>query len=151
MLTADQIHEAVRVLKSMGYAVTKDGRLYSLPDEEVPEVEVTSSLSTGLVPLPERGLERRRSGATNVSAPHLQSAFIDEARVSMGQPSNRDCMSLLGKQVRIIFNVDKAPIVGELTRVINHPANSPTYLIIDHEEHLLYPLNSIQSIEAVGD
>lgn len=130
--------ELLEYLKTQGYEIT----------DAVPEVEVTSSRSLSLV---ERPPERRRSAAKNQSAPHLQTAFMDEARASMGQPSAYAAMELLDKRVRLTFNVDKPPVEGVLTSVINHPSNAPAYLVLDNNSHLMYPLNSVQAIESLDD
>ena len=130
--------------------------------EEVPEVEVTESAlrnaygDAGLtyerspVPVesPERPPEGRRSGAKNVSDPRYQSAFISEARRSMGQPSMEDAEALVGKYVEVVFNIDRPDVRGVLTRVIQHPANTPAYLQLDDEKDLI-PLNSVQEIKVV--
>lgn len=111
-------------------------------DKDKDEVEVTSDLEIAV----SQGLQQmRRSGAKNVSSPHLQNAFIDEARFAMGQPSQSTVSALVTKRVRLVFNVDKAPVTGTLTAVVNHPTS--TYLVLDDDQNLMYPLNSIQSIE----
>jgi hypothetical protein len=95
---------------------------------------------------------QRRSGAKNVSSPHLQAAFIDEARHAMGQPTVEDAQALVGKQIKIVFNVDWTPATGELTEVVTHPsAGSGPYLILDGYRERIYPLNSIQSIDVVDE
>ena len=120
-------------------------------DEDVPEVEVTTdkpvpiSVVGGTTPV-------RRSGAKNVSSPHLQAAFIDEARHAMGQPTVEDAQALMGKQVKIVFNVDWTPATGKLTDVVTHPsAGSGPYLILDDYRERIYPLNAIQSIDVVDE
>ena len=120
-------------------------RLLQVTDGEVPEVEVTSNLPvpTNVAPL------QRRSGAKNVSSAHLQNAFISEARTAMGQPDEEEAVRAVGRVVKITFNVDKPPVSGKLTRVINHPSSAPTYVILDDDDNVLYPLNSIQSIEVI--
>lgn len=102
-----------------------------------PEVEVTQS---------ELQLPSRRSGARNVSAPHLQSAFIDEARGAMGAPTLTDVQAMVGQTVRLVFNVDWFPVTGTLTDVVTHPSALPN-LILDNYRERTYPLGAIQSIE----
>lgn len=116
--------------------------------EEAPEVEVTYDRSPLPVEVPETLLERRRSGAKNVSAPEYQNAFISEARASMGQPSRQDAEALLGYTVTLSFNVDWPPVTGVLTDVTGHPAGAPQ-LILDNYRERVYPLNAIQQIVKV--
>jgi hypothetical protein len=123
-----------------------------LDEVEVPEVEVTESalrnayedagVTSAAIPL-----VVRRSGAKNVSAPEYQTAFISEARHVMGQPSEQEAEALVGKLVTLIFNVDKAPVQGKLTAVTTHPAGAPSYLVLNDDHNLLYPLNSVQEIQ----
>lgn len=126
--------------------------------EEVPEVEVTpSSLRaahgdagqtyvTSIVPVAgfQGPLEGRRSGAKNVSDPIYQNAFISEARRSMGQPDVAAAQALIGRYVKLTFNIDWHPAKGVLTDVVEDKA---PYLMLDnyHERH--YPLYAIQTIE----
>jgi hypothetical protein len=110
-------------------------------EEEVEEVEVTTKEATVAVP-PKL---MRRSGAKNVSSPHLQAAFIDEARFSMGQPSRNNVQALVGKRVRLVFNDDHPPMTGVLTDLIHHPTKP--LVVLDDDDRLIYPLNSIQAIE----
>jgi hypothetical protein len=117
--------------------------------DPVPEVEVTSSRSPVHVEAAERPLTARRSGAKNVSAPHLQNAFIGEARASMGQPTVEDAQALLGRKVTLIFNVDWEPATGMLTEVVTHPAAGGAHLLLDNYRERTYPLNSIQEIRVV--
>lgn len=123
-------------LKEEGWEIT----------EIAPEVEVTSSRSSVHVAVPETPVAARRSGAKNVSDPHLQTAFISEARRSMGQPSLEDAWALVDKRVTLVFNVDKAPVTGVLTNV-TQPSAGPGYVMLDNETNLMYPLNSIQQIK----
>lgn len=120
-------------------------------ESEVPEVEVTSNLPTISATQAIEGLTRmpRRSAAKNVSSAHLQNAFISEARSAMGQPGEEEAVSVLGRVVKITFNVDKPPVSGKLTRVINHPSSAPTYVILDDDDNVPYPLASIQNIEVI--
>jgi hypothetical protein len=94
----------------------------------------------------------RRPEVKNMASPHLQSAFIDEARVAMGAPSKADAEACLGKYVVVEFNDQKPAMRGHLTRVIDHPANggSSVYVMLDEDKQLMYPLNSIQSIKVVS-
>jgi phospholipase C len=117
------------------------------PPEDVPEVEVSTALQTTTPQTPVSPV--RRSGAKNVSSPHLQSAFINEARASMGQPTVAEVRAMLNYEITMIFNVDLPPRSGFLTDVIEHPSSGPAYLVLDHEDTVLYPLNSIQTIERV--
>jgi hypothetical protein len=131
-------------------AVTALGQV--LLREEVPEVEVTTSTGAPVhVEAPERPLERRRSGAKNVSDPKYQEAFISEARHSMGQPTLGDCQALIGQKVTVTFNAEHPSgmrgITGYLTNVVQ-PSHGPAYVMLDNDTKLMYPLNSIQSIEA---
>jgi hypothetical protein len=126
-------------------AVTALGHV--LIREEVPDVEVTSRGSSELVSALESPVERRRSGAKNVSSQHLQNAFIDEARHSMGQPSLEMAQALIGQRVTLTFNVDREPITGYLTNV-TQPSHGPAYVMLDNDTKLMYPLNSIQEIKA---
>lgn len=115
--------------------------------DDTPEVEVTESI---LHPVPtDIPTPVRRSGARNVSDARLQSAFIDEARSAMGQPSPVYCEDFIGQQVMLIFNVDRAPVKGELTQVLNH-SNGVTYLVLDDNQDVLWPLNSVQEIRPLG-
>ena len=125
--------------------------------EEVPDVEVTydepqPTLAGSLVHVeaPERPLERRRSGAKNVSAPEYQNAFISEARASMGQPSRQDAEALIGHVVKLTFNVDWSPVTGVLTHVKDQHGGSP-YLLLDDYRERAYPLNAIQRVEELLD
>jgi hypothetical protein len=120
----------------------------TMADDEVPEVEVTSSRSLVHVAAPERPSERRRSGAKNVSDPHLQNAFISEARASMGQPSLEDCWALVDCFVEIDFNDDQPSVRGILT-LVTQPSHGPAYVMLDNDTTLMYPLNSIQAIRKV--
>jgi hypothetical protein len=122
----------------------------ALIEQDVPEVEVTTDKP---VPISVVGdtTPVRRSGARNVSSPHLQAAFIDEARHAMGAPTVNDAQALVGQEVRLVFNVDWVAATGKLTNVVNHPsAGSGPFLILDDYRERIYPLNSIQSIEVVG-
>lgn len=110
-------------------------------EEEVEEVEVTTDLEPVVAVSP----PMRRSGAKNVSSPHLQNAFIDEARFAMGQPSQATVESLVGKWVRLVFNFEHDPVVGRLTEIIRHPAS--TYVVLDDDQNLMFPVHSLQSIE----
>lgn len=92
-------------------------------------------------------VQRRRSGASNVAPAHLQKEFINAARAAMGQPSEKDVTVLLGERVTIVFNGDREPVSGVLTGIISHPAG--IHLALDNDEKVRYPLNAIQSIEAV--
>lgn len=126
------------------------GRLLEVTQEEAPEVEVTYDRSPVHVVAQQTPSEGRRSGAKNVSAPEYQNAFISEARASMGMPTVRDAQALLGKEVRLVFNVDWAPATGRLTEVVTHPAaGSGPHLLLDNYRERIYPLNSIQRIEEV--
>lgn len=119
--------------------------------EEVPEVEVTTDTQTRSpvhVEAPERPVERRRSGAKNVSDPKYQQAFIEESRAVMGQPSLQEAESFLNEVVVLTFNVDWKPVTGVLTDIIEH--NGPTYLVLNDYRERGYPLNSIQSIKLEG-
>lgn len=116
--------------------------------EEVDEVEVTYDRSPLPVEAPERPVERRRSGAKNVSDPIYQNAFIEESRAAMGQPSKQDAEALLGHTVTLSFNVDWKPVTGVLTDVVDHPAGAP-YLLLDNYRERSYPLNAIQQIVKV--
>ena len=93
----------------------------------------------------------RRSGATNVAPPHLQSIFVDAARAAMGQPMDDDAAWCLDKLVTITFNGERAPITGVLTNIIHHPTTAPaaTYLVLDHDEQHRIHLSTVQSIELV--
>ena len=92
----------------------------------------------------------RRSGFVNTAPPHLQSIFINAARAAMGQPDEDEAAWCLGKLVKITFNFERESITGTVTRIIRHPSSEGvTYLVLDHEEKVRYPLNSIQSIELV--
>jgi hypothetical protein len=124
--------------------------------EEVPEVEVTTGKGSLLhVDVPERPVEARRSGAKNISAPEYQSAFISEARRSMGQPSKDDCEHLVGQSVTLVFNAEMSGGVrqaqGVLTDIIHHPASpaDAAYLMLDDDPKLMYPLNAVQTIKVV--
>jgi len=117
-------------------------------EEEVPEVEVTSSRSLVHVEAPESPLERRRSGAKNLSDPIYQNAFISEARASMGQPSVQSAQALLGKYVQLTFNVDWRPAKGVLTDVVE---DKTPYLFLDNYHERQYPLYAIQTIEELHD
>jgi len=135
--------------------IERTWRAYQNTVEEVPDVEVTydepqPTLAGSLVHVeaPERPLERRRSGAKNVSAPEYQNAFISEARASMGQPSRQDAEALIGHVVKLTFNVDWSPVEGVLTHVKDQHGGSP-YLLLDDYRERAYPLNAIQRIEAV--
>jgi hypothetical protein len=91
-------------------------------------------------------VSRRRSGASNVAPAHLQEEFINAARAAMGQPMEDDVMDYLGQRVTIVFNGDREPVSGTVTRVVAaHP--SGTYLVLDDDEEHKIPLNAIQSIE----
>ena len=130
-------------------------------DIPVPEVEVTESSlrnaygdvgstyerSSLPVVSPERPPEGRRSGAKNVSDQRYQTAFISEARASMGQPSYEDALSLLGQYVKLTFNVDWRPAKGVLTDVVENAGK--THLLLDNYRERVYPLNAIQSIEVL--
>jgi hypothetical protein len=116
---------------------------------EVPEVEVTSSSSLMHAASPERPPERRRSGAKNVSDPHLQNVFISEARRSTGQPDVETVREFLGREVRLVFNVDWPPKLGTLTQIIDLPTAAPVYLVMDDDDSIRYPLYAVQSIELV--
>jgi len=116
------------------------------PQEDVPDVEVTYEGSPLPVEAPERPPEARRSGAKNVSAPEYQNAFISEARRSMGQPSYEDAVALLGKFVKLTFNIDWRPAMGVLTQV-NQQEPEPSYLLLDNYLERRYPLNAIQEIK----
>ena len=122
-----------------------------IEQDDVPEVEVTTDKPVPISEVPVSPMQRR-SGAKNVSSPHLQAAFIDEARHAMGQPTVEDAQALVGKQIKIVFNVDWTPATGELTEVVTHPsAGSGPYLILDGYRERIYPLNSIQSIDVVDE
>jgi hypothetical protein len=114
--------------------------------ERVPEVEVTADVRSLMhVEAAERPPAARRSAAKNVSSPHLQNAFIDEARHSMGQPSLEDCHRLLDAFVEIDFNDDKPSVRGVVT-LVTQPSVGPAYVMLDNDTKLMYPLNSIQAI-----
>lgn len=113
-------------------------------EEEVPQVEVTDSRSLVPVQAPQTPVNRRRSAAKNISDPHLQSAFISEARAVMGQPTLDDAKALVGYTVTLSFNVDWPPVTGTLTEVVSHP--SSPHLILDNYRERVYPLNAIQQI-----
>jgi hypothetical protein len=115
-------------------------------EEDVPEVEVTYDRSPLPVEVPETPPEGRRSGAKNLSAPEYQNAFISEARASMGMPSVQEAEALLGRSVTLVFNVDLPPVRGTLTTVTT--SGNTAYLVLDDDQHLMYPLNSIQEIRA---
>ena len=66
----------------------------------------------------------------------------------MGQPSMEDAEALVGKYVEVVYNIDRPDVRGVLTRVIQHPANTPAYLQLDDEKDLI-PLNSVQEIKVV--
>jgi hypothetical protein len=151
---SDDFWRAMGQLDSVFRSVKRGG------EEDVPEVEVTSSQfraahedagerSPVHVEAAEMPVAARRSGAKNVSAPEYQTAFISEARASMGQPSVQDAEALLGYVVTLTFNVDKAPVHGMLTSIIQHPASAPAYLVLDDNTALMYPLNSVQEIRRV--
>jgi hypothetical protein len=116
---------------------------------DAPEVEVSGPLvPTDDMMVPASQI-MRRSGAKNVvTEPTLQSAFIDEARASMGQPNLEMAQALVGQKVTLIFNVDRPPVTGYLTQVIGHPSAAPSYIILDDSDHVRYPLNSIQQIKS---
>jgi uncharacterized protein (DUF1778 family) len=117
--------------------------------ERAPEVEVTSTHVTHADVMEALGkpLERRRSGAKNVSDPHLQNAFISEARHSMGQPSLEIASALVGQEVTLTFNVDWEPVTGILSTVMQ-PSHGPAYVMLDNDTKPMYPLNSIQEIKS---
>jgi len=133
---------------------------------EVPEVEVTesafrnahgdvgqpvptSSSSLDLVAVSERPVEGRRSAAKNLSDPKYQTAFISEARTSMGMPSPEDAEALVNHKVLLIFNVDKPPVSGVLLGLVYHPSmSSLPYLELDEGEP--YPISAIQEIRDMG-
>lgn len=120
--------------------------------ERIPEVEVTASARSLMhVEAAERHPAARRSAAKNVSAPHLQNAFIDEARHSMGQPTLDDAQALIGRKVKLVFNAERPSgmtgATGMLTDVVQ-PAVGPAYVMLDNDTNLMFPLNSLQSIEA---
>ena len=112
------------------------------------DVGATSTMSPVHVDAPERPLERRRSGAKNVSAPEYQKAFIEESRAVMGQPSVEDAEALVGKYVKLTFNIDWHPVEGVLTQV-NQQEPQPPYLLLDNYRERRYPLYTIQSIQVV--
>jgi len=114
-----------------------------LDEDDEDEVEVTTDLEQVRVVAPK---VMRRSGAKNVvSSPHLQSAFIDEARSVMGQPTDSDVLAMITKRVRLVFNFEQEPVVGTVTEIVYHPAS--TYIVLDNDHHTMYPVNSLQSIE----
>jgi hypothetical protein len=127
-------------------------------EEDVPEVEVTESAFRAAhedvgetyerSPMPVDALERhpaaRRSGAKNLSDPIYQNAFITEARAAMGQPDVQAAQALLGKYVRLTFNVDWRPAQGVLTKVVDDKA---PYLMLDNYHERQYPLYAIEKIE----
>ena len=119
-------------------------------DDDVPEVEVTSDRSHNLVVPPQSPPAARRSGAKNISDPHLQEAFISEARTSMGQPTEEDCRELLDRTVTLTLNASVAPVTGVLTRVIHHPSSGVVYLVLDDNGDEMYTLNSVQAIKVSG-
>lgn len=123
-------------------------------EQDVPEVEVTdthdrSSMHVEATQTPVAG---RRSAAKNISAPEYQTAFVDEARHSMGQPSKADAEALVDQMVIIEFNDDTSPVQGLLQAVTGHPTQR-TYLLVvkvvadpPPPGSMFYPLNSVQSI-----
>jgi hypothetical protein len=68
----------------------------------------------------------------------------------MGQPDVEQAKALVGKEVRLVFNVDWTPATGRLTEVVTHPSAANPHLILDDYRERIYPLNSIQSIEEVS-
>lgn len=88
--------------------------------------------------------------ATNMAPPHLQAEFIKAARAAMGQPDEYEAMSYLGQRVKLVFNADREPVSGTLTRIVSHPSSTDApYLILDNDNKVRYALNAIQSIELV--
>jgi hypothetical protein len=85
-----------------------------------------------------------------VVQPAYQTLFIDEARTALGQPGLNVAERLLDHQVTLIFNVDQPAKTGVLTRIISHPTVGPAYLVLDNDDDILYPLNSIQDIREVS-
>lgn len=92
---------------------------------------------------------RRRSGAKNISEPKYQQAFANEARAAMGQPNKERAESLLGRRVRLLFNVDWPAVEGELTDVNDEGSSSSIYLILDRKRN--FPLNAVQDIQDLSD
>jgi hypothetical protein len=93
---------------------------------------------------------QRRPEVKNIASPHLQAAFVDEARVAMGAPSKADAEACMGRYVEIVFNTDEPAVRGHLTRVIDHPSNGGgVYVMLDEDKKMTYPLNAIQSIKVV--
>jgi hypothetical protein len=119
--------------------------LYEEDDDD--EVEVTTDMEP--VPEPVAPTPIRRSGAKNLSSSHLQSAFIDEARHAMGQPSKDEVGSRIGMRVTVIFNDDHPPVTGVLMMVKHHPS-APSEITIRDDDggSQSYPLNSIQEIRS---
>jgi len=128
----------------------KRGDIPDVPDVEVTYDEPQSTLAGSLVHVeaPERPPERRRSGAKNVSAPEYQTAFISEARRSMGQPGVKDAEALLGRSVTLIFNYEHQNEMGVLTRVVGHPAGGRDYVVLDEGQGRVFALDTIQEIRA---
>lgn len=153
-LTEEELHK-IRTLVGAGLNVPPSlvEHLLAERDEWIaranaPEVEVTHSGSSKRVEAQERPVPAHRSGAKNVAAPHLQNAFIGEARASMGQPTKAQAEDLVGQMVVLHFNVDWSPATGKLTEVID-AAGGP-YLLLDDYRERAYPLNAIQSIEVIS-
>ena len=134
-------------------------------EEEVSEVEVTESAfhaahedagerSPMHAEAPQTPVAARRSGAKNISAPEYQTAFVDEARRSMGQPSMQDAEALVDQAVIIEFNDDTPPVQGLLLSIVAHPTQRTYQLVVkitaDPEPPgpMFYALNSVQSISA---
>jgi hypothetical protein len=84
-----------------------------------------------------------------VVQPAYQTMFIDEARTALGQPGLNVAERLLDRRVTLIFNVDLPAKTGVLSRIISHPSVGPAYLVLDNDDDILYPLNSIQDIREV--
>ena len=135
------------ILKALPVGVAD--RMTIEPVQEVDEVEVTYDTSMVHVASPESPLGARRSGAKNLSDPIYQNAFISEARASMGQPGIEDARALLGKYVKLTFNVDWQPAKGVLTDVVVKDS-APPYLLLDNYRERAYPLNAIQAIEVLA-
>jgi len=123
-----------------------EGETFTAPESGT--YRVTQTESPVYVEASERPLERRRSGAKNVSAPEYQKAFIEESRAVMGQPSVEDAEALVGKYVKLTFNIDWHPVEGVLTQV-NQQEPQPPYLLLDNYRERRYPLYTIQSIQVV--
>ena len=66
----------------------------------------------------------------------------------MGQPSVEDAEALVGKYVKLTFNIDWHPVEGVLTQV-NQQEPQPPYLLLDNYRERRYPLYTIQSIQVV--